>query len=297
MSRFPNYEGSNSVRYSNALHASYHQEQYKVLDSRATLDERVHVSAAKMEEYHEVVEELSDRSNEALASPDTEESRVVEELSDRSNEALASPETEESRAQDSERDRILSMVFFLITSGLTALDKAVQAAAKLLNILVAKYKGIQGRSDDEETGLIRGFLQDLRKEEYQAAVTTLKLEDLMTQLEAANEAFATKKAARRQARQTRYMQLSTEDLRKLADETLGEIQDLIRASGIIAAVTEGQQDTVTFAEQLINEMNGVIRGFKQTLNQSEAQKKAHKEDESAPTTPPEGEGTETQPVE
>ena len=122
MSRFPDYEGSNSGKYSNALHASYHQEQYKVLDSRATLDERVHVSAAKMEEYHEVVEELSDRSNEALASP----------------------ETEESRAQDSERDRILSMVFFLITSGLTALDKAVQAAAKLLNILVAKYKGIQG---------------------------------------------------------------------------------------------------------------------------------------------------------
>ena len=279
MSRFPDYEGSNSGKYSNALHASYHQEQYKVLDSRATLDERVHVSAAKMEEYHGVVEELSDRSNEALASPDTEE----------------------SRAQDSERDRILSMVFFLITSGLTALDKAVQAAAKLLNILVAKYKGIQGRSDDEETGLIRGFLQDLRKEEYQAAVTTLKLEDLMTQLEAANEAFATKKAARRQARQTRYMQLSTEDLRKLADETLGEIQDLIRASGIIASVTEGQQDTVTFAEQLINEMNGVIRGFKQTLNQSEAQKKAHKEEEEAPTTPPEGEtpeeGTETQPVE
>ena len=109
MSRFPDYEGSNSGKYSNALHASYHQEQYKVLDSRATLDERVHVSAAKMEEYHEVVEELSDRSNEALASPDTEE----------------------SRAQDSERDRILSMLFFLITSGLTALDKAVQAAEGL----------------------------------------------------------------------------------------------------------------------------------------------------------------------
>ena len=184
------------MRYSNALHASYHQEQYKVLDSRATLDERVHVSAAKMEERVHV-----------SAAKMEEYHEVVEELSDRSNEALASPDTEESRAQDSERDRILSMLFFLITSGLTALDKAVQAAAKLLNILVAKYKGIhkgiQGRSDDEETALIRGFLQDLRKEEYQAAVTTLKLEDLMTQLEAANEAFATKKAARRQARQTR----------------------------------------------------------------------------------------------
>ena len=95
------------------------------------------------------------------------------------------------------------------------------------------------------------------------------------------------------------MQLSTEDLRKLADETLGEIQDLIRASGIIASVTPDQQDTVTFAEQLINEMNGVIRGFKQTLNQSEAQKKAHKEDDPAPTTPSEGEteGSETLPVE
>ena len=80
--------------------------------------------------------------------------------------------------------------------------------------------------------------------------------------------------------------MTTEDLRKLADETLLEIQDAIRASGIIASLTTGQEDTVTFVNQLMQEMNAVTSNFKTSYNQSEAQKKAHQEGGDEPEPSP-----------
>ena len=56
MSQSPLFEGSNCGKYSNALHAAYHADEYKVLDSRGTLEERVHVTAAKMLEYKNYVD-------------------------------------------------------------------------------------------------------------------------------------------------------------------------------------------------------------------------------------------------
>ena len=279
MAVFMNYEGSYCGKYNNALHAAYHVAQYEVLDERATLNERVHISDEKKEEYHELIEELRERNKVAQASADTQE----------------------TTAQDSERDRLLSLLFVLTASGLIALDDAVKAAAQLLDIALTPYKGIQSEQDDAETESIRGLLEDLKKEELQEAIELLKLTDILTQLEAANNAFAAAKTRRIRARHTRYLQLSTEEVRRETDNKLTELQDLIRASGIIASVTPDQQDTVTFVTQLMNDMNSVARNYKTAYNQSMAQKKAHEEGgdepDPAPTTPPEGEGTETLPVE
>ena len=165
------------------------------------------------------------------------------------------------------------------------MDAAVKAAAQLLDIVIRPYKGIQNQADDTETGLIRNLILDLRKEENAAAVKTLNLENIIESLEAANEAFDRTKASRVQVKYARKLQMTTEDLRKLTGETLLEIQDAIRASGIIASLTTGQEDTVTFVNQLMQEMNAVTSNFKTSYNQSEAQKKAHQEggDEPEPT--------------
>ena len=263
MARFALFEGSYAARYNNAMHAAYHTAEYKVLDTRGTLEERVHVTAAKMLEYKNCVDELNERTKEATASVDTLE----------------------TTAQESERDRLLSLLFVLTASGLVSLDAAVKAAAQLLDIVIRPYKGIQNQADDTETGLIRNLILDLRKEENAAAVKTLNLENIIESLEAANEAFDRTKASRVQVKYARKLQMTTEDLRKLADETLLEIQDAIRASGIIASLTTGQEDTVTFVNQLMQEMNAVTSNFKTSYNQSEAQKKAHQEggDEPEPT--------------
>ena len=263
MARFALFEGSYAARYNNAMHAAYHTAEYKVLDTRGTLEERVHVTAAKMLEYKNYVDELNERTKEATASVDTLE----------------------TTAQESERDRLLSLLFVLTASGLVSLDAAVKAAAQLLDIVIRPYKGIQNQADDTETGLIRNLILDLRKEENAEAVKTLNLEPILTSLETANNAFAATKAARVQAKYARKQEITTNELRKLADETLVEIQDAIRASGIIASLTTGQEDTVTFVKQLMQEMNAVTSNYKTTLKMSEAQKKAHEEggDEPEPT--------------
>ena len=139
MAVFMNYEGSYCGKYNNALHAAYHVAQYEVLDERATLNERVHISDEKKEEYHELIEELRERNKVAQASADTQE----------------------TTAQDSERDRLLSLLFVLTASGLIALDDAVKAAAQLLDIALTPYKGIQSEQDDAETESIRGLLRTM----------------------------------------------------------------------------------------------------------------------------------------
>ena len=78
MARFALFEGSYAARYNNAMHAAYHTAEYKVLDTRGTLEERVHVTAAKMLEYKNCVDELNERTKEATASVDTLETTAQE---------------------------------------------------------------------------------------------------------------------------------------------------------------------------------------------------------------------------
>ena len=79
------------------------------------------------------------------------------------------------------------------------------------------------------------MLVDLKKDGAAEAVTTLRLNEILTQLEAANNKFEEVKEARVKDRQTKHLQVKTPEMRSLADSQLEEIQDLIRATGIIAA--------------------------------------------------------------
>ena len=72
--------------------------------------------------------------------------------------------------EEAERDRLLSMLFFLVANALASSKSATKAAAQRLDIVLRPYKGIQNQADDAETALIRGLLGDLRKEENTEAV-------------------------------------------------------------------------------------------------------------------------------
>ena len=225
MAVFLKYEKCNLGRFSNSLHAAYHTAQLKQLQAVAeeTL-EAMHVSGEQLEGYVITVDDLTERSMEAQASTAT-------------------------------GDRLLSMLYFLVASGLLSAVAEEQAAAKTLDVILRVYKGIQGKAMDVETQMIRGLLVDLKKDEAAAAVTTLRLNEILTQLETVNDKFEEVKDVRVKDRQAKHLQVKTQDLRLLADTQLEEIQDLIRATGI---------------------MNGVTRNFKTVFNQSTAQKEANK---------------------
>ena len=70
---------------------------------------------------------------------------------------------------------------------------------------------------DVETQMIRGLLVDLKKDEAAAAVTTLRLNEILTQLETVNDKFEEVKDVRVKDRQAKHLQVKTQDLRLLAD--------------------------------------------------------------------------------
>mgnify|MGYP001778102708 FL=1 len=255
MAVFKKFEGSNASRYNNSLHAAYHTAQLKQLQAVAeeTL-ETMHVSGEQLEGY--VI--------------------TVDDLTERSMEAQASTATGDTTALDVERDRLLSMLYFLVASGLLSAVAEEQAAAKILDVILRVYKGIQGKAMDVETQMIRGLLVDLKKDEAAAAVTTLRLNEILTQLETVNDKFEEVKEARVKDRQAKHLQVKTQDLRLLADTQLEEIQDLIRATGIIAATDPESAVLLGMVNDLIDGMNGVTRNFKTVFNQSTAQKEANK---------------------
>lgn len=255
MAVFLKYEKCNVGRFSNSLHAAYHTAQLKQLQAVAeeTL-EAMHVSSEQLEGY--VI--------------------TVDDLTERSMEAQASTATGDTTALDVERDRLLSMLYFLVASGLLSAVAEEQAAAKTLDVILRVYKGIQGKAMDVETQMIRGLLVDLKKDEAAAAVTTLRLNEILTQLETVNDKFEEVKDVRVKERQAKHLQVKTQDLRLLADTQLEEIQDLIRATGIIAATDPESAVLLGMVNDLIDGMNGVTRNFKTVFNQSTAQKEANK---------------------
>ena len=126
MAVFLKYEKCNLGRFSNSLHAAYHTAQLKQLQAVAeeTLEGMhvMHVSGEQLEGY--VI--------------------TVDDLTERSMEAQASTATGDTTALDVERDRLLSMLFFLVASGLLSAVAEEQAAAKILDVILRVYKGIQG---------------------------------------------------------------------------------------------------------------------------------------------------------
>lgn len=255
MAVFLKYEKCNLGRFSNSLHAAYHTAQLKQLQAVAeeTL-EAMHVSGEQLEGY--VI--------------------TVDDLTERSMEAQASTATGDTTALDVERDRLLSMLYFLVASGLLSAVAEEQAAAKILDVILRVYKGIQGKAMDVETQMIKGLLVDLKKDGAAEAVTTLRLNEILTQLETVNDKFEEVKDVRVKDRQAKHLQVKTQDLRLLADTQLEEIQDLIRATGIIAATDPESAVLLGMVNDLIDGMNGVTRNFKTVFNQSTAQKEANK---------------------
>lgn len=255
MAVFLKYEKCNVGRFSNSLHAAYHTAQLKQLQAvgEETL-ETMHVSGELLEGY----------------------AMVVDDLTERSMEAQASTATGDTTALDVERDRLLSMLFFLVASGLLSAVAEEQAAAKTLDVILRVYKGIQGKAMDVETQMIKGLLVDLKKDGAAEAVTTLRLNEILTQLETANNKFEEVKEARVKDRQAKHLQVKTPEMRSLADSQLEEIQDLIRATGIIAATDPESAVLLEMVNDLMDDMNGVTRNFKTVFNQSTAQKEANK---------------------
>ena len=181
--------------------------------------------------------------------------------------------------EDAERDRLLSVMFYMVSNGLKASKAAVKAAAQQLDVVLRPYKGAQGAADDAETSLIKGLILDLRKEENTAAVTTLGLDATVDELEEANNNFDAAKNKRTSERALTEGD-NLKDARSKTDTVYQNMWyqnmcTLISAAALMAATPEDLE----FVVSVINEMNRVIANHKTSYTQSQAQKKANKPEE------------------
>ena len=181
--------------------------------------------------------------------------------------------------EEAERDRLLSMLFFMVSNAMGSTKGNTKSAAQKIDIVLRPYKGIQNQADDAETSLIKGLLVDLRKEENSDAVAALNLEPILTNLETANNAFDLAKNERT-SENSLSQNGTTVEVRKKTDAIYQDICTLVYASALMATGDEDRE----FCVSIINEMNRVIANYKTSYKQSLAQKEARKKKDEGDTT-------------
>ena len=177
--------------------------------------------------------------------------------------------------EEAERDRLLSVLFYIVANGLKASKEAVKAAAQQLDVAIRPYKGAQSAAHDAETSLIKGLILDLRKDENAAAVTTLGLDATVDALEEANNSFDAAKNKRTNERALTEGD-NLKEARGKTDTVYQNMCTLISAAALMAATPVDLE----FVVSVINEMNRVIANHKTSYTQSQAQKKANQPEES-----------------
>lgn len=253
MNEFPAIEGSSCYRYSNALHVSFHDHMHKVFAGYLEDNlKQLNLTQDIVDEYGSDVEVEQDLNRTSSANTNT---ILMDE-------------------EEAERDRLLSVLFYIVANGLKASKEAVKAAAQQLDVALRPYKGAQGAADDAETSLIKGLILDLRKDENAAAVTTLGLDATVDELEEANNSFDAAKNKRTNERALTEGN-NLKEARGKTDTVYQNMCTLISAAALMAATPVDLE----FVVSVINEMNRVIANHKTSYNQSQAQKKANKPEE------------------
>lgn len=251
MSNITKIEGSSCQRYSNALHVGFHQHILVIFETLLTdILAKLHISEDLLDSYKDSIEQETELNRKSFASTLT---ITMDE-------------------EEAERDRLLSMLFFLVANALASSKAATKAAAQRLDVVLRPYKGIQNQADDAETSLIKGLLVDLRKEENSEAVAALNLEPILTNLETTNNAFDFAKN-KRTAENALSQNGTTVEVRKKTDAIYQDICTLVYASALMATGEEDRE----FCISIIDEMNRVIANFKTSYKQSQAQKEARKQ--------------------
>ena len=147
MGLFLKFEGSFSSRYNLDMFAAYHAALQGMLAEQGSLAELAHVPDEKLAAYETVV-------------------RLMEE---RNRSPLTDPNTQKSDTEESERDRILSLLFYFIANSLTSANKEVREAARRVEIALRNFKKIRYETDNSETLLIGSLLLACEAEELRQA--------------------------------------------------------------------------------------------------------------------------------
>ena len=185
------------------------------------------------------------------------------------------PKTEEMRQKDNERDKAVSRFVLKFQFARLSDNAAERTAYGNLQILWDRHSGIQKLNFSNQTGAMDNLLNDLKKEPFASAVTTLHLEAEVTGIRTTNDAFrafmADRRASEAEAEVTHIIKMR----RELTDKYTG-------LCIYVMAMTDAYPDVPEWAKSLAA-INVIRKRYAEILTRRAAAQKD--KDPSKPKTP------------
>ena len=183
-----------------------------------------------------------------------------------------SDRTAELTAVDKQRDDLVVYLFKLLRSKKSSpLTEERKAATSLYNLL-KPYVGCYRSPGQQETVQIRGLLTDARKAENLPNVEALALANILTELESANDEYASLTEQRTEERAANRL-----DESKKVRARMDELYDYISTVAFVQSVAHPTEATATF----VTNLNALIDETNALYNQRIAQAKRGKEEPEA----------------
>lgn len=183
-----------------------------------------------------------------------------------------SDRTAELTAVDKQRDDLVVYLFKLLRSKKSSpLTEERKAATSLYNLL-KPYVGCYRSPGQQETVQIRGLLTDARKAENLPNVEALSLANILTELESANDEYASLTEQRTEERAASRL-----DESKTVRARMDELYDYISTVAFVQSVAHPTEATAAF----VTNLNALIDETNALYNQRIAQAKRGKEEPEA----------------
>lgn len=201
-----------------------------------------------------------------------EDEELLALLGDIVAQSRISDRTAELTEVDNQRDDLVVYLFKLLRSKKSSPLAAERKAATSLYNLLKPYVGCYRSPGQQETVQIRGLLTDARKAENTANVETLALTNILTELETANDEYASLTEQRTEERAANRL-----DESKKVRARMDELYDYISTVAFVQSVAHPTDATATF----VTNLNALIDETNALYNQRIAQAKRGKTEEEA----------------
>ncbi len=238
---------SNCMNYNAARHADFQDRVFGAVNSGQVPLEALHIDSGLMEEWRKWIDLETDVAVEVTTSLYTEDMRKA----------------------DKERVRLLVYLFTAIRAAALAPIGPQGEAGRTMMPVVNAGKGMQTGSRMRKTANIIALLMDLNKPMYAEAIEVLKLREIITALEAANDEYERLENERSSERVRRRLPAGKK-VRPHTDGCYERVCRLIEASHLLCTAPA----TKAAIKALIDHINQIILESKSKFRQIKGLKRA-----------------------
>ena len=156
------------------------------------------------------------------------------------------------------RDEAFLFLRHSVDANLYSKDEAKRAAATQLSYALKPFRMANSKTYSENTSQIYKLVAVLQEDENASAITTLGLDDIVTDLEEANEQFNTTFKTRSSAKLERKSQMNMKTVRPRVDAAFKKLVDEINVLYKANEIAYNDEETRTVLGNLIDKISAYI---------------------------------------